>query len=284
MVMIKNYYMLTKPGIIFGNVITTAGGFALASRGLIDYWLFLAIVVGLFFFIASACVFNNYIDRDSDKMMARTKNRALVKGLISGRHAIIFAIGSGLVGVLILALFTNLLTVLIALSGFFIYVVLYSFLKYRSTYATLVGSISGGMPPVIGYCAVSNHFDLAALILFMMIVFWQMPHFYAIAIYRLHDYKAASIPVLPVKKGMFVTKIHMLIYIVAFIITSFLLTLYGFTGNAYLVIETLLGCIWLFLCIKGFKSSNDQLWARKMFQFSLLVVTLLCLMIAVDVR
>jgi protoheme IX farnesyltransferase len=132
--MIKTYFMLTKPGIIFGNVVTMVGGFALASKGHFNFWLFLATLVGLSCIIASACVFNNYIDRTADEKMIRTRNRALVKGLVSERNALAFATFLGFVGSFVLASCTNLLTLFMALVGYFVYVVLYSFSKYRSTY------------------------------------------------------------------------------------------------------------------------------------------------------
>lgn len=279
----KTYYMLTKPGIILGNIITTAGGFALASKGHIDYWLFLATLLGLGLVIASAGVFNNYIDRESDAKMDRTKNRAIPRGLISHRNALLFGNFLVLAGVLILAFYTNLLTVCVALTGFFVYLVLYAFLKYRSFYGTIVGSIAGGIPPVVGYCAVSNHFDAGAFLLFMIVVLWQMPHFYAIAIYRFDDYAAASIPVLPVEKGMYRTKIHMVLYIVAFIITALMLTITDYMGYIYGIVAALLGLAWLGLCLNGFSIENDKLWARKMFVYSLVVIMGLCLTIPFDV-
>jgi len=255
-----------------GNLITTVSGFALASKGHIDGWLLLATLIGLSGVIASACVFNNYIDRHTDQKMARTKHRALVKGLISGRSALFFATLLGLLGTLILVLSTNWLAVSVAAIGFFIYVVLYSFWKCRTSYATAVGSIAGAIPPVVGYCAVSCRFDMGAALLFIILVLWQMPHFFSIAMYRLSDYSAASIPVLPVKKGTSVTKIHMLLYIIAFMIATWMLIAFGYTGYAYLVTAIVLGVAWLFLCIQGFKTSDDRLWARKMFRLSLLII------------
>ena len=280
--MIKTYYLLTKPGIIMGNLITTVSGFALASRGTIDGWLFLATLIGLGCVIASACVFNNYIDRNLDGKMARTKDRALVQGLISGRQAIYFAILLGTVGFATLIYYTNFLAVAVSAIGFIVYVGLYSFWKTRTSYATLVGSVSGAVPPVIGYCAVSAQFDMGAALLFMILVLWQMPHFYSIAMYRLSDYSGASIPVLPVEKGNHVTKIHMLLYIIAFIAATLMLIGYGYTGYAYLATAAVLGAAWLILCIKGFKSTDDKLWARSVFRLSLVIIMLLSIMISVD--
>jgi len=276
----KDYISLTKPGIISGNAITAAAGFFLASKGHINYWLFFAVLTGLSLIVASGCVLNNYIDRDIDKLMSRTKNRILAKGMLPGKNAIIYAIILGLSGTMILILYTNLLTAFLALTGFFFYVVLYGLGKRRSSYGTVIGSISGAVPPVVGYCAVSNRFDTGAILLFLILVFWQMPHFYAIAIYRLHDYAAASIPVLPVVKGIFITKIHILVYILFFIVVTLLLTVTGYTGYLYLISAIILDLTWFGFAIKGFWINNDKAWARKMFVLSLIVITLLSILIA----
>ncbi len=268
----KNYCLLMKPGIIMGNIVVTAGGFALASKGTFNLPLFFATLIGLAFIIASACVFNNYIDRDTDKKMKRTKDRGLATGAISAYGAILFGVILGILGALVLYTFTNLITVSVALVGFFVYVILYSFSKYYSIHGTIVGSVAGAIPPVVGYCAVSNRIDAAAVILFFMMVMWQMPHFFAIAIYRIDDYMEASIPVMPVIRGMRETKIYMMLYVIAFTTVSILLTVYGYTGISYLVIVALLGVAWIRLCAKGFSCKNDKLWARQMFIFSLVVV------------
>lgn len=273
--MMKTYTMLTKPGIILGNIITTAGGFALASQSGFDFRLFLATLLGLALIIASAGVFNNIIDRQSDAKMARTKNRPLVQGTISMKNALIFGSVLGLVGVMVLSNATNYLTVAVALGGFFTYLILYAIMKYRSFYGTLVGSLAGAVPPLVGYTAVSDRFDLAALLLFAILVLWQMPHFFAIAIFHLKDYKAASIPVLPIVKGLQVTKIQMVLYIIVFTLTTLLLTLAGYTGSFFAWTTLILGAFWLGCCIKGFfiPPQQEQKWGRQMFLASLAVIT-----------
>lgn len=278
-----NYYLLTKPGIILGNVFTVAAGFLLASKGEINPWLFLSTLIGLVFIIASACVFNNYIDRHVDKNMERTKNRALVTGLISGRKAILFALILGATGHLILFLFTNLLTLFVASFGFLVYVLLYSLWKCHTIYGTAIGSISGATPPVIGYCAVSNQLDMGAFILFAMMMLWQMPHFFSIAIYHFDDYVKAKIPVLPVKKGILRTKVHMIAYIFSFVLVSTLLTLFNYTGHWYLLVTILLGLAWLGICMAGFKQDNDQRWGSHMFRLSLAMIMEICIMIPMDI-
>lgn len=278
-----NYYLITKPGIILGNLVTVAAGFLLASKGVVYGGLFLETLLGIALIMASACVFNNYIDLHLDKKMERTKNRPLVLGLISPRNALIYATLLGLLGNVALYAFTNLLTVAVADFGFFVYVVLYSLWKSRTLYGTALGSIAGAVPPVVGYCAVSNQFDLGALILFSMLVLWQMPHFFSIALYHFNDYAAANIPVLPIKKGILRTKIHMVLYILAFISTSLLLTLFNYTGTLYLITALTLGLAWLALCLIGFNTANNQRWGAQMFRLSLILITALCFMISLDV-
>ncbi|GGM24875.1 heme o synthase [Pseudomonas asuensis] len=281
--MIKKYLLITKPGIIFGNLISVAGGFFLASKGSIDLALFLATAVGVSLVIASGCVFNNYIDRDIDKVMERTKNRVLVQGLISPNVTLSYATLLGIAGIALLYFKVNALSAAFGLMGFVVYVGLYSLcLKRKSVYGTLVGSLSGAAPPVIGYCAVSNEFDMGAAILLLIFCLWQMPHSYAIAIFRLNDYRAASIPVLPVMKGIPVTKRHITVYILAFLAATLALTIGGYAGYKYLVVAAAMGVYWLRMALMGYKTNDDNAWARKLFVFSIVTITALSVMMSVD--
>lgn len=282
--LIKTYCQLTKPGIVSGNLITASGGFAVAARGQIDPRLLFETLIGVAFIVASACVFNNYLDRHRDEKMARTRHRAFVKQSVSVRTALAFAVLLGLSGVATLATCANLLAVLSALIGLFVYLILYTFLKSRSVYGTEVGSIAGGIPPVIGYCAVSNHLDLGAILLFLILVLWQMPHFFAISLYRIDEFAAASLPVLPIQGGIQKTKIRMLIYVIAFLVAAPTLTLFGYTGYWYLISASLVGSVWLWLCVHGFNGQNERIWARKMFLASLQVIAWLSVVMFIDVR
>ncbi|MBI3236259.1 MAG: protoheme IX farnesyltransferase [Chlamydiales bacterium] len=235
--------------------------------------LFFVTLLAIASMIASACVFNNYIDRKADQNMTRTQNRPLARGDISIKNALFFACTLNLFSTALLFLFTNTCALIAAWIGFAVYVFFYSFLKYRSSAATLVGSIAGAMPPMIGYCAVSAHPDLAAWLLFATVALWQMPHFYAIAIYRIEDYRKAKIPVLPLKKGIIDTQVQMLFYILGFILASSLLTFTGYVHYSFLLITAFLGSFWFFLGLKGFKLTDPVLWARKMFIASLVVIT-----------
>ena len=283
--MFRHYLQLTKPGIIFGNLITVTGGFFLASKGNFDLVLYLAVALSVSLIVASGCVFNNFIDRDIDIKMERTKNRALVTGLISPSQALIYASVLGIVGLALLYSMTNLLSTLLVVIGFVVYVGFYSlYLKRHSVYGTLIGSISGAMPPVIGYCAVSNQFDTGAAILLLIFSIWQMPHSYAIAIFRFNDYAAASIPVLPVKDGILTAKKHIVAWIIAFTIATLMLTVMGYTGYVYFVVAAIMCVYWLHLAIIGFKTEDDTQWAKKLFLVSVIIVTILSIMMSVDYR
>ena len=258
-------------------------GFVIASKAVFDPFLFLATLVGLSLVIASACVCNNYSDRHIDIKMQRTKDRPLVQGHISIKNALLFALCLASVGFALLYRFTNPLTTYTAAFGFVVYVFVYGFLKERSTHATIVGSLSGATPPVVGYLAVAHSFDMLAFLLFSLVVFWQMPHFFAIAMYRVQDYATAGIPVLPVVRGSFITKCNMLAYVVAFSFCACLFTLLGFSGYIVLSSALIIGAYWLWLAFQGFSATDDILWAKKMFFFSLIAITALSFAICVDV-
>jgi heme o synthase len=262
--------------------VAASAGFFLASRGQINFGRLLATLVGTSLVIGSACVFNNYIDRDIDTRMARTKKRALVKKLIPGAHALVYAAVLGAIGFVVLIIFVNWLTVAIGATGFLVYVLPYTFSKRYSVHSTLIGSVSGSAPPVAGYCAVTNHLDGGALLLFLIMTFWQMPHFYAIATYRLKDYTAAKLPVLPVKKGVAAAKIQIVLYILGFIAAVSLLKIFGYTGYTYLVVVLAVSLAWLRLASQGFSAKDDQKWARSVFLFSLVVTLVFSFMLSVN--
>lgn len=280
---LRQFLALTKPGIIFGNTISVMGGFFLAAQGAFDPVLFLVTLLGLALVIASGCAFNNVIDRDIDALMERTRNRPLVQGTITPATTLGFASVLGLAGFALLLIGTNLLTTGLAAFGFFVYVVLYSlWTKRTSVYGTLVGSLSGAVPPVVGYCAVTGQFDTGALTLLIIFCLWQMPHSYAIAIFRFRDYQAAGIPVLPVVKGLETAKHHIVGYTVAFIAAALSLSLAGYAGVGYFVVALGMGLYWLYLGFQGYRAHDEVKWAKKNFGFSILTITVLSVMMSVS--
>ncbi len=187
------YYWLLKPGITRSNVLAAAAGFLFASTT-INWWLFVATMFGIACVIASGCVFNNYMDRALDAKMERTQKRALVRGIISNRAALIYASMLGVVGALTLFLYTNTLTLMVALVGWVVYVLVYTPLKPRNPIALFVGGVAGSIPLVVGYVAATNTLDWYAFILFAVLYVWQIVHFMAIAVYRYDEYTAAGVP------------------------------------------------------------------------------------------
>lgn len=277
---IKQYYLLTKPGIVYGNAIYAIGGFFLASKFHSSFLLFFAMLFGISLSIAAACVFNNYIDRGIDGKMERTKKRALVTRTISSQAALTYGTILGLLGGGLLIFGTNLLTAFITFIGLVFYIILYGIGKRKSVHGTLVGAVSGAVPPVVGYTAVTNNFDMGAFLLFIILIAWQMPHFYAIAIYRLKEYKNANIPVLPAVKGIMVTKIQIVFYTLSFLIATTLLTVFKYTGFVYLIVMMLIGLAWVWYAVEGFWAKDTDKWARKVFFLSLVITLVFSVMIS----
>lgn len=281
---IKKYYSLTKPGVLYGNVITGVAGFLLAAGHFrrFDTVLFLATIIGMTLVIAAACVLNNVLDQDIDRIMERTKNRAVAHGDVPSGRATVFSIVLGILGMVVLALWTNWLVVGIGIFGFVVYVWLYgAFSKRKSVHGTLVGSISGAMPILAGYVAVSDRFDAAAITVFLMLFFWQFPEFYSIAIYRRKEYAAAHIPLMSVVKGVKNTKVQIFVYTVLFVLSTLALTPLGYTGWVYFAIMAVLGIYWIRLGLLGLHEKDSDSWARRMFHVSLTMLLVLSGMLAI---
>lgn len=280
---IREYYKLTKPGVLFANALSSSAGFLFASRGDIDWLLFLWLTIGMTLVIASACVLNNYLDQDIDRLMARTKKRPLIQGKVSGKGAVIFSIILGLLGVGLLYVTTSLLVTVISTVGFVTYVVLYGmWSKRQSVHGTLVGSVSGAIPILAGYVAAAGVIDAGAILVFLVLFFWQMPEFYSIAIYRREEYKKAGVPVISVSRGVARTKKEICIYTVLFVLTTLLIPAFGYAGFVYMVVMALLGARWIALGAGAFKAGDSDAWARKMFKFSLVILLAFCFLISVE--
>ena len=282
---IKKYLLVTKPGVLGGNLISVAGGFFLASKGRTDVAVLLFLLFGMSLVIASGCVLNNCADRNVDRKMDRTKERVLAKGIMSPGVAVFYGSLLGLAGMGLLWATTNRLSVAIALIGFTIYVGVYTlYLKPRSAYAPLIGSLAGAAPPLAGYCAVTNRFDLGAFMLLLIFTVWQIPHSYAIAVFRCRDYAAAGIPVLPVKKGMPAAKKHIVACIPLFIGTAMMLTFVGYTGYRYFAVTAAIGLGWLYMAVAGYRTLDDRAWAQKLFVSSVLTIMVLSVMMSIDFK
>ena len=273
---------MTKPGIIAGNALTATGGYFLAARGHIVAGRLLATVAGISLVIAAACVVNNYIDRDIDSKMSRTRWRSKATDRVSLTAGISYACLLVTTGWSILLWGANWLTAGVGAVGVLFYVVFYSIMKRRSVHGTLVGCVSGATPLVAGYTAVKGHLDAATVLLLLVMVFWQLAHFYAIGLYRVKDYRAAGLPIMPVVKGERLTKRLIIANIAAFGLCAGLLTAFHYTGYAFLVIITAITAGWLWRGWRGFGAAGNVQWARGMFGFSLVVITVFSLSATVN--
>jgi protoheme IX farnesyltransferase len=278
----RSYFQLIKPGITLSNTLTGIAGFFLAAS-VVPFSLaaLIGTVVGIALIIASACVFNNILDRDIDKRMKRTRKRDVASGVISVPKALVFGSILGLVGFVAILVLTNVLTFTLGVIAFVWYVAVYGYAKRTTALSTIIGGVAGALPPAAGYTALTGRIDAAAIILFLILFFWQMPHFYAIAMFRRSDYKSAKLPVWSVKYGMKSTKKQILIFAIVYAIASGLLYVFGYTHIVYLVLSVGLSAYWLHQGISFYKKVDDEKWARKMFGASLLILLSMCLLIAV---
>ena len=279
---ITAYYQLTKPGVMYGNVLTAMAGFFLASAGNIDGLLLLGMTLGMVFIVSGACALNNYLDRDIDAKMSRTKKRPSVTGVISPRRIFIYAITLSSIGAAILYVYTNMLTFIIGSIGYVTYVWLYgAWSKRQSVHGTAIGSVSGAMPIAAGYAAVSGSIDAGLIIVFLLLYFWQFAEFFSIAIYRKKEYEAAGIPLLPIVDGTRATVLRIFVYTVLYVITTLLLPALGYTGWVYVGVMLLAGLYWVTIAYEGFRVTDSSEWAKKMFRISLFMILLLCFMLSV---
>ncbi|MEH7252751.1 heme o synthase [Neobacillus niacini] len=273
----KDFTALIKIGIVNSNLITTFTGIWLAlhfsgQSFLNNLDIVLFTVLGSSLIIAGSCSLNNYIDRDIDHLMERTKARPTVTGKIVPSKVLWLGILLIALGTIFL-LFTTITATVIGLLGVFSYVVLYSMWSKRQLVSnTIIGSISGAVPPLIGWAAVDGNLDIMAWSLFILMFIWQPPHFYALAMRRVEEYRAAGIPMLPVVKGFKTTKKHILIWVAALLPTPLLLTSLGIP---FLILATLLNVGWLILGIYGYKIKDDIKWAKLMFVYSLQYLTII---------
>ncbi|GGD75381.1 heme o synthase [Paenibacillus nasutitermitis] len=282
--MLKEYVALTKPGIIRLNAFAAFGGFWVASKwDHIDWLLLIYMLVGSALTMASACVINNYWDRELDKKMERTCNRALPMKRLNPTNVLIYGIVLGIIGIAVLFILVNPLTGWLGLLGLFVYVIIYTmWLKRTSTWSTSIGGISGAMPPVIGYCAVTGQVDAGAWLLFALLFLWQPAHFWSLAIRRVEEYRAAGYPLLPVLKGIKRTKLQMIPYTLLLVPTGILMYTYDYTGIFFLIISVALAGFWTVHTMMGLSATDDTKWAKTNFFISINYLMIVFLVMILD--
>ena len=271
---LRAYYKLTKPGIIQGNAIHVVAGALFASTMGFNWSALLGVLFGTSFVIASACVANNYMDRGIDAKMKRTKKRASVTGRISLRAAMIFAAILLIIGLGILYAYTNMSVIIIGLSAYILYVFAYGWAKRHTVHSTLVGAIPGALPAMAGYVAIEGHVTLAAWLVFLVVFAWQMPHFYAISLFRKNEYASARVPVLGVVKRFDTVRGYILAYMLAYLAAISLLITYQVVGPPAGLLLLVGAGYWL-VVFASTKTSDEAKWARTIFGASLILTLLL---------
>jgi protoheme IX farnesyltransferase len=247
----RDYYALTKPGVVQLLVFTAIVGMFLATPGMVPWDILVAASVGIGLAAAAGAVVNQVLDQRIDAQMARTRNRPLPQGRIGERDALTFAMGLGLGGLAVLVVFVNALTAALTFLSLIGYAVVYTvFLKRATPQNIVIGGAAGAAPPVLGWTAVTNAVDPHALLLFLIIFTWTPPHFWALAIARRSDYERAEIPMLPVTHGEALTKSFVVYYTILLIIVTVLPYITGMTGPLYLFGALALGGGFLYYALQ----------------------------------
>ena len=281
---IQSYYQLTKPRIIPLLLITTAGSMWIAAKGQIDPLLLLVTLAGGTLAAGSAQTLNCIYDRDIDYAMERTRHRPLPSGKVQSRDALIFAIALGLLSFTLLAVFANLLSAVLAMSGIVFYVGIYTHLLKRHTAQNIViGGAAGAVPALVGWAAVTGTLSWAAWVIFGIVFLWTPPHFWALALMIRDDYAKVGVPMLPVVAGDVTTTRQIWLYTLILIPSTFLL-IYPLqvTGAIYGFIALILGSIFVKKAWALLQNPDDKQIARSLFLYSILYMMLLCAGMVVD--
>jgi len=249
-----------------------------------DLMLVLAASVGISMASASAAVFNHIVDEQIDIQMSRTDQRPLPQGKVSRNQALIWGVFLGVVGLGVLQLFVNTITMVLTFISLIGYAVIYTmYLKRATPQNIVIGGAAGAAPPVLGWTAISGTQGIEyALLLFLIVFIWTPPHFWALAIYRVEEYRKVDVPMLPVTHGLAYTRIQILLYTILLLLVTLLPYLSGMSGLIYLVSAVVLGAIFLMYAIKIYKNPDDNKIAWRTFLFSVNYLMLLFLSLLVD--
>jgi heme o synthase len=296
---LRDLWILTKPEVTRMCALTAAGAAWLALDGPYspfdaetpaDAWcspgfaVAFAGVVGASLAVAGASAINMWLERRRDPLMARTRNRPLATGRLSDRLALAFAGLLVLASLVVLALFTNTLTALLAAWAVVGYTLVNTPLKYRTPLALVIGAVPGAAPPLLGWTAVTGSLDSGGLALFAILFVWQMPHFLAITLFRQADFARAGIRCVPVVRGVLVTRLQAVAWSMLLVPISLLPTVIGLTGLLYGGVALALGLGFFGLACSGLGlSEGDVRWARRFFFASILYLPALIAALVADV-
>ena len=282
---LSSYINLCKPKIVALLTVTALIGMLLSVNfytNLTNVFNGLASLLGFALLAAASAALNQIFDRETDKNMSRTKSRPLAAGNISLTEALTFTAILLFVGSSLMLYFSNLLTLMITTFGFIFYSLIYTiYLKWATPQNIVIGGLSGALPPLIGWTAVSNEISLLPLILVLIIFLWTPPHFWPLAIDRMEEYKKEGVPMMPIAKGVTRTKKEMVVYAVLLLAASLAPYFYGLAGIFYLATTTALNLYFIYLCLIYLNDKDNQL-SMKIFNFSVKYMLLFFLATYID--
>ena len=279
---LEQYLQLTKPRVVALIVFTAIIGMLLATDGPVPLPILLFGSIGIWLVAGAAAAFNCLVEQKIDALMARTRGRPLPLGTVSTSETLILSglVGGG--GLTILYMLVNPLTMWLTLATFVGYAVIYTVvLKPLTPQNIVIGGASGAMPPVLGWAAVTGDVSHEAWLLFLIIFAWTPPHFWALALYRKHEYAKADVPMLPVTHGDKFTRLHVLLYTMILFAVSLLPFAVRMSGWLYAVGAVILGGIFLYYAFRIWHSYSDAL-ARRTFRYSIIYLSLLFAILLVD--
>ena len=280
--LLKSYYTLCKPNVVYMMLITAVVGMLLAQETVPSISYMFIALLGIALCSGSAAAINQVIDRNADASMNRTDKRPLPQGDISPLHASIFALVIGLLGSIILYVFVNTLTMYLTIASLIGYAFVYTvYLKRATPQNIVIGGLAGAAPPLLGWVSITNSIDLYSLLLVLIIFIWTPPHFWALAIYRKDEYAKESIPMLPVTHGVAFTKLQIVLYTIILFLVSLLPYIVLMSGVIYLVSAFILSSIFLYYSIKLYLGEGDE-YAMKTFTYSIYYIFLIFVALLTD--
>lgn len=277
----RDLLALTKPRLSALVIITAGGGYCLSGMPM-SWTTGLAAIGGTTMVVAAANTLNNYLERESDKDMARTALRPLPSGRMGSHVALLFGLLLTAISVPTLTFLTTPIAGLLAAIALLLYVLVYTPLKRRSSMNTLMGAIPGAMPPLIGWTAATGSIDLGGILLFALLFLWQIPHSLAITIYRQAEYEKAGLMMLPTEHGLGITRRQMLLYTFALLPLPLMLMHARVCGLLTMTVGTGLGMWWLWKAWDGFLNEKGAKWARQFFFASLIYLTGMFVVLTID--
>ena len=279
---VRQFYALTKPRVVALIVFCAVIGMFLATPGVVPLQILLAGTVGIWFVAGAAAAMNCLVEQKIDALMARTRGRPLPRGELSSAQTLLFAGVVGGIGLWVLFRFVNPLTMWLTLATFVGYAIIYTvILKPLTPQNIVIGGASGAMPPVLGWAAMTGQVGPEALILFLIIFLWTPPHFWALALYRVEDYRQSGLPMLPVTHGSEYTRLQILLYTVILFAACMLPFMYGMSSWLYLVVAVVLSVGFCGYAFALWRNYSDEL-SRRTFRFSLVHLSVLFLALLID--